>query len=95
MTTPSQAKRPGNAAEAILDYLRTRLPAYPYAPDVDTEFVAELIDDFHDVNILDETKAFRWYYDNQPAQRLRNVRLGLRRWIANARNRRKNSSGTQ
>jgi hypothetical protein len=33
---------------------------------------------------LEETKTFRWYYNNRPVQRFKNVRVGLRRWIANA-----------
>ena len=77
-----------NAAKDILQYLQHRLPAYPFDAKLDAAFVEELIDDFKPVNILEETKAFRWYYDNEPAKRLRNVRLGLRRWLANAGRRR-------
>jgi hypothetical protein len=40
--------------------------------------------DFDDLDILEETKTFRWYYNNRPVQRFKNVRVGLRRWIANA-----------
>jgi hypothetical protein len=72
-------------ATAILDYLATRLPAYPFKPDVDAPFVDELLDDFPDVDVLEEIKAFRWYYENQPVTRLRHPRVTLRRWIANAR----------
>ncbi len=77
-----------NTAKDILQYLQHRLPAYPFDAKLDAAFVEELIDDFKPVNILEETKAFRWYYDNEPAKRLRNVRLGLRRWLANAGRRR-------
>jgi hypothetical protein len=73
-----------NAPEDILGYLQNHLPAYPYDPQLDEEFVHELIADFHDLNILEETKTFRWYYNNRPAARFKNVRVGLRRWIANA-----------
>ncbi len=76
-----------NAAKDILQYLQHRLPAYPFDAKLDAAFVEELIADFKPIDILEETKAFRWYYDNEPATRLRNVRLGLRRWIANARRR--------
>lgn len=73
-----------NAAPDILDYLEHQIPAYPFNPKIDGEFVNELLADFHDIDILEQTKAFRWYYHNEPVARLKNVRLGLRRWISNA-----------
>jgi hypothetical protein len=69
----------------ILDYLERRLPGYPYNDAVDRPFVEELLDDFPDIDILEEVKAFRWYYENQPLARVRTPRVALRRWIANAR----------
>lgn len=69
----------------ILDYLDQRLPGYPYNPTVDRPFVEELLDDFPDIDILEEVKAFRWYYENQPLSRIRSPRVALRRWVANAR----------
>ena len=74
-----------NTAEPILSYLKTSLPSYPYSEKIDPDFVEELINDFQDVNILEEIKSFRWFYDNQPAKRVRTVRLALRRWIAGVR----------
>lgn len=74
-----------NAPELILAYLKTQMPAYPFDPQLDTAFVDELIADFHDLDILEEAKTFRWYYNNSPASRLKNLRAGLRRWIANSR----------
>ncbi len=73
-----------NQPQPILAYLQEQMPAYPFDPSVDGEFVAELIDDFDDLDLLEEAKTFRWYYNNQPATRYKNLRLGLRRWIANA-----------
>lgn len=73
-----------NAPDNILAYLKDQLPAYPFDPKLDAEFVRELINDFDDIDLLEETKTFRWYYNNQPAARFKNVRVGLRRWIANA-----------
>jgi type II secretory pathway predicted ATPase ExeA len=73
-----------NDAQDILTYLNKKVPQYPFDPILDQEFVAELIEDFNHIDILEETKAFRWFYGNQHAERLSNVRLGLRRWIANA-----------
>ena len=73
-----------NTPELILDYLRNHIPAYPFDPKLDEAFVHELIEDFHDLDILEETKTFRWYHNNRPADRFKNVRVGLRRWIANS-----------
>jgi hypothetical protein len=74
-----------NAREPILAYLKTHIPAYPFDPHLDELYVDELIDDFAELDILAETKAFRWYYNNQPASRFKSVRAGLHRWLANAR----------
>ena len=73
-----------NAPEPILAYLKTQVPAYPFDPRLDAEFVDELIADFRDIDILEETKTFRWYYQNRPADRFKNLRVGLRRWISSA-----------
>jgi len=70
-----------NTPEAILSYLRQRLPSYPFDEKIDPAFVEELVEDFQRVDILEETKAFRWYYDNDPVTKCKNIRLGLRRWI--------------
>ena len=67
----------------ILAYLQHSLPGYPYDPDVDHDFVDELVADFPQSDVLEEIKAFRWYHDNQPAARVRNLRLAIRRWIVN------------
>ncbi len=77
-----------NTEKDILGYLRTHLPSYPFDAKMDPVFVQELLSDFQNVDILEETKAFRWYYDNEPAARMKNVRLGLRRWIFRAQGRR-------
>jgi hypothetical protein len=73
-----------NTPEPILDYLQNQIPEYPFDRKLDEEFVHELIADFQDLNILEETKTFRWYHNNRPAARFKNVRVGLRRWIANS-----------
>ncbi len=76
-----------NSPQQILDYLQERLPHYPFHPDLDPDFVQELTGDFEDVDILEEIKTFRWYYDNAPVQRFKNIRVALRRWLARAHNR--------
>ena len=69
---------------AILDYLR-KIPTYPFDPKIDPDFVEELLDDFGAaVDVLEETKAFRWYHTDQATSSLRSARLALRRWLANA-----------
>lgn len=73
------------ATRSILDYLTRSLPGYPFRCEVDEPFVRELLDDFPDVDVLEEIKAFRWYSENQPLARVRNPRVALRRWVANAR----------
>lgn len=73
-----------NAPEDILAYLQEHLPDYPFNPELDAPFVAELAADFPQVDILEEIKTFRWYYNNAPLGRVKNIRVALRRWIANA-----------
>ena len=73
-----------NSPEKILAYLQEQLPDYPYRSELDAAFIAELTADFPDVDILEEIKTFRWYFDNAPLSRVNNVRVALRRWIANA-----------
>lgn len=68
----------------LLDYLEHRMPDYPFDPDLDRDFLAEIIDDFDQLDLLEELKAFRWYHDNQPGKRFRNLRIALRRWLSYA-----------
>ena len=74
-------------SKAVLAYLQHRVPAYPFDAKIDAEFVRELIEDFDGIDILEETKGFRWFYCQQPPQG-RTARLTLRRWLNNARRRR-------
>lgn len=76
-----------NSPQQILDYLQECFPHYPFHPDLDPDFVQELTGDFEQVDILEEIKTFRWYYDNEPVQRFKNIRVALRRWLARAHNR--------
>jgi len=73
-----------NAEHQIIEYLRDHMPDYPFDPDLDDPFVHELVEDFVRVDVLEEIKAFRWYNDNRPTKRYRNLRTALRRWLANA-----------
>lgn len=73
--------------EAILDYLRDRLPSYPFDEKTDRDLAEELVADFQDADVLSEIKCFRWYNDGRSLSKLRSVRLSLRRWVANAKKR--------
>ena len=73
-----------NQPQTILEYLQKNMPEYPFDSKLDCPFVEELISDFDHINILEEAKAFRWFHDNQPAKRYRNLRLAIRRWLNNA-----------
>jgi hypothetical protein len=77
---------PDPAAD-ILDYLQYRLPGYPFDTTVDSDFVAELLADFPSTNVLEQIKTFRWYFDNQPGLRVKNLRLSIRRWVSHQRSR--------
>jgi hypothetical protein len=68
----------------ILSYLRRRLPGFPFEDSIDIDFVGELLEDFANSDVLEEIKAFRWYHDNEPAVRVANQRLAIRRWISNS-----------
>ena len=78
---------PKPGCSEVLAYLKDRIPSYPFNPKIDNDFVDELVDDFANIDIIDELKAFRWYYDNEPVAKVSNVRLSIRRWIANAKDR--------
>ena len=47
-----------NSPEKILAYLQEQLPDYPYRPELDAAFIAELAADFPDVDILEEIKRY-------------------------------------
>jgi hypothetical protein len=70
--------------DAILSYLSSRMPNYPFDENLDPPFVEELLDDFPELDLLEQIKLFRWYYDNKPPL-TRNPRVAIRRWVANAR----------
>jgi len=70
--------------QGVMDYLQHHMPNYPFDAALDKDFVEELLADFPRVNLLEEVKAFRWYYANgtDPSPRL--ARIRLRRWLHNA-----------
>lgn len=74
-------------AIALLDYLQHGLPGYPFDAPVDRPFVEELLDDFPQLDLLEEIKILRWYHNDQPFQDQQHPRASLRRWIARARKR--------
>jgi hypothetical protein len=83
LLTLAQEPKPGDPrATPVLHYLGNHLPDYPFDPDVDGHFVAELLADFPHLDLLEEIKSFRWYFDNQPLAHAKKPRLALRRWVA-------------
>ena len=78
---------PDPTAEEILATLKERIPFYPFRLDIDADFVNELVNDFGHLGTLEEIKAIRWYYDDDPVVKVSNVRLSIRRWLGNARDR--------
>ena len=74
-------------ATDVLLYLRDKLPGYTFQLALDTLFVRELLDDFPDVDLLEEIKTFRWYYDRELGKK--NLRASIRRWLANTKPRRR------
>lgn len=72
-------------AAVLLDYLERHLPGYPFDAEVDAAFVDEFLDDFCDLDVLEQNKRFRWYYANRPLDNIRNARGAIRAWIRRAR----------
>ena len=70
--------------QAIVDYLSS-LPSYPFNPEVDSAFAAELLADFPGVDVLEQIKAFRWHHDGDPARSFKSLRPAIRRWLSSAR----------
>lgn len=66
----------------ILDYLEHHLPGYPFLRATDTLFVEELQRDFPQLDLLEEIKTFRWYFDDHLSSKKRTHRASLRRWLA-------------
>ncbi len=70
----------------VLDYLQHGFAAYPFNRKLDYAFILELAADFEQVNLLEQIKTFRWYYDDD-LSRVGNPRAALRRWMVRAHNR--------
>ena len=71
----------------VLIYLREKLPGYPFQLALDTLFVGELLEDFLDIDVLEEVKTYRWYYDHELGKK--NHRASIRRWMTNTKPRRR------
>jgi len=60
------------------------IPDYPFSEETDRPLVAELIDDFPEIDLVEQLKAWHWYRIDNPS-RLKNPRGALRRWMIKAR----------
>ena len=67
----------------ILGYLQA-IRGYPFDPEVDAAFLAELLDDFSSLDLLEQIKAFRWHHDGDPARHFKSLRPAIRRWLTAA-----------
>ncbi len=74
------------AVADVLIYLREKLPGYQFQLALDTLFVRELLEDFPDIDVLEEVKTYRWYYDHELGKK--NHRASIRRWMTNTKPRR-------
>ncbi len=82
MTQLSQSSLPLQPRIAnAMDYLQHQFSNYPFNPRLDTDFIVELAADFQDLNLLEQIKTFRWYYDDDLSN-VGNPRAALRRWMA-------------
>lgn len=82
MTALSQSSLPPEPRVAdVLNYLEHHFSSYPFNPSLDNPFVIELAADFQDLNLLEQIKTFRWYYDDD-LSKFGNPRAALRRWMA-------------
>jgi hypothetical protein len=69
-----------HATAEVLDYLENHLTAYPFNRKLDTDFIVELASDFERLDLLEQIKTFRWFYDDD-LSRVSNPRAALRRWM--------------
>jgi hypothetical protein len=67
----------------LLRYLEHGFPKYPFDRKLDSAFIAELVADFDRLDLLEQIKTFRWYY-NDDLSRIGNPRSALRKWMARA-----------
>jgi hypothetical protein len=74
-------------ATRLLGYLRDHLTGYPFRLDLDVAFVRELLDDFDDLDVLEQIKRFRWYRNDEPLDEHSKPRLAIRRWLVTAQRR--------
>ena len=73
-----------NAYQDILLECLASIPDYPFSEEIDRPLLAELMQDFPEVDLIDQLKAWRWYRVDNPTK-LKNPRGALRRWMQRAR----------
>jgi hypothetical protein len=70
--------------DVILRYLKNHMPGNPLDITIDLDLVEKLVDDLPHTNLVDEIKAFRWYHNIRPADRVPDLPLAIHRWIAHS-----------
>jgi len=72
-----------NPIEAILLYIRTHFDEYNFDLIKDQKYYGILIEEFPDLDLLEETKLFHiWVIDS--SAKLGNPRLTFRKWLKNS-----------
>jgi len=69
-------------SQSVLDYLEHGFPGYPFHKALDSLFVLELQRDFPHLDLLEQIKTFRWYFDEDLPSKKRTHRAAIRRWLA-------------
>lgn len=68
-----------NGCEVLLNYLRDKIPGYSFEEERDRLFVNELLEDFPEIDHLEELKKFRlWVFDTGVSK---GYRMILRKWF--------------
>ena len=73
-----------DGCDALLSYLRDKIPGYSFEEEMDRLFVNELLEDFPDVDHLEELKKFRLWLFDMGKDHLKNYRIVLRKWFRRA-----------
>ncbi len=78
---PSQLPAPSLPEQQLLSILQG-IAGYPFDESKDLEFIRQLAEDFPDIDILAEAKAWRTYKLDRPLEKKSNARSQFRNWVS-------------
>jgi len=81
----SSSLPPASSSEQQLLSVLQSVAGYPFDAAKDLQFVRQLAEDFPDVDLLAEAKAWRTYKLDRPLEKKSNARSQFRNWVAKAR----------